>query len=527
MICGSTYMRHLTWTSRTAGRTAVFRLCVLFAPLVVATSFGVAASTPLSAPVSGAALPGNALAVLNFAPPSANGGAPILGYAATCQAGAVSGPAIGGHGIGLDFLGTTSASVQTAPFTSVGGNIILASVGRGGFADFTTATVTDNKGNGNYSQIGTPHIYTLYSSSGTALYAKTSAAGGAGHVVSTTKPNTSDEVTVIAAEFRNVDTIVDSQWVEDRTSPNTSASVTTTGPAILAAFWWGDDNAGNLSLMVSQGWTLLDRTSSLASNHVQSGSAYKVVSGAGTYTIDWTPSTAQGAQLWTVAMQQLAGSGPLISASGFSSPIIVKGLTNGVSYTCSVTASNSAGTGAASASVSVTPSASTPFALASVQSRKVHGSAGTYDLGITTQPVSGQISVEPRAIGSGHTIVFQFNGPVGPAASVVVSPVGSATAAGSGNEVFVDLTNVPDNQRVTLTLGNVNGSFNPSPLSLGFLVGDVNGSRSVNASDISAMKARSGKTTDGSNFKFDLDVSGSLNVLDVSKVKTTSGLTLL
>jgi hypothetical protein len=54
---------------------------------------------------------------------------------------------------------------------------------------------------------------------------------------------------------------------------------------------------------VNAGWTVLDHTSSLASNHVQSASAYRVVTGAGTYSINWTPSTAQGAQLWIVAMQ--------------------------------------------------------------------------------------------------------------------------------------------------------------------------------------------------------------------------------
>ena len=228
-----------------------------------------------------------------------------LGHAQSCPVTdpIISNPAIGGHGIGLDFLGKSSATVQTNSFTSGAGSIILASVGRGTLADFARATVSDNKGNGNYAQIGIAHAYTNYNSSGTALYAKVAAAGGAGHIVSTTKPSASDEVTVIVAEFKNVTTIVDSKWVEDLTSPNTSARVTTTGPAILAAFWWGDDGNGELNPAVDAGWTVLDHTASLASNHVQSASAYKVVAGAGTYSINWTPSTAQGAQLWIVAMQ--------------------------------------------------------------------------------------------------------------------------------------------------------------------------------------------------------------------------------
>lgn len=223
-----------------------------------------------------------------------------LGYAQSCP---VSDPAIGGHGIGLDFLGKSSAAVQTNSFTSDVGSIILASVGRGALADFARATVSDNKGNGNYAQIGSAHAYAKWNTSGTALYAKLAAVGGAGHIVSTTKPSASDEVTVIVAEFKNVTTIVDSKWVEDLTPPNTSASVTTTGPAMLAAFWWGDDGSGELNPAVDAGWTVLDHTTSLASNHVQGASAYRVVAGAGTYSINWKPSTAQGAQLWIVAMQ--------------------------------------------------------------------------------------------------------------------------------------------------------------------------------------------------------------------------------
>ena len=132
---------------------------------------------------------------------------------------------------------------------------------------------------------------------------------------------------------------------------------------------------------------------------------------------------------------------------------------------------------------------------------------------------------DPRTIGSGHNIVFQFNGPVSSTGSVSVASVGSATATSSGSEVLVTVTNVPDNQRVTVTLSNVNGST-PAQASLGFLIGDVNSSRSVNAGDISGVKARLGQTTNGANFKFDLNVSGSVNSSDVSAVKARAGLVL-
>ena len=62
--------------------------------------------------------------------------------------------------------------------------------------------------------------------------------------------------------------------------------------------------------------------------------------------------------------------------------------------------------------------------------------------------------------------------------------------------------------------------------SLGFLVGDVNNSRSVTATDILQVKGRSGQVTDATNFKFDLNASGSITASDILAVKGRSGLVL-
>jgi hypothetical protein len=192
---------------------------------------------------------------------------------------------------------------------------MLAFVGRGALSDFSTATVSDNKGNGNYSQLGTSHAYTNFPSSGTGAFYKLNPAGGSGHTVSTTKPSNSDECTLIAIETPpGYNTIQDFSWVEDLTSPNTSNNVTTTGPAWLYCCWAGDNVNGELNADPGSGWYKLEWTSSLASNHVQLGVYSKFVSGAGTYSATVTPSTSQGAQMWLVAVQQSGGAANNVAA---------------------------------------------------------------------------------------------------------------------------------------------------------------------------------------------------------------------
>ena len=175
---------------------------------------------------------------------------------------------------------------------------------------------------------------------------------------------------------------------------------------------------------------------------------------------------------------------------------------------------------------------STTVNLVSVQSRKSHGTAGAFDLPINiTTLIGGLIDVEPRTIGAGHTLVFTFSIPITVPASVSVidstsATVGAATSTNAGNDVLVTLNGIPDNKRVTVTLTNVNGVVTAFPVSLGFLVGDANNTRSINSSDISGMKARSGQTTTALNFKFDVNASGAINSSDISAVKARSGLTL-
>ncbi len=168
--------------------------------------------------------------------------------------------------------------------------------------------------------------------------------------------------------------------------------------------------------------------------------------------------------------------------------------------------------------------------LLTVVSRKLHG-ATPFNLTIdATQPLTGTVTVEPRTIGAGHTLVFHFDRAItsvtaATALDSLMSSAGTAIAAVVGGDVEVTLTNVTDNKRLTVTLSGLNGTGSVAT-SIGFLVGDVNNTRSVTAADISGVKARSGQTTTALNFQFDLNASGAVSASDISAVKARSGLAL-
>ncbi len=191
-----------------------------------------------------------------------------------------------------------SAEMETAP----SGSTIVVSVGRGNFGAHDLPA--DNKGNAPYEQLGDAHTYTNWPYSGTALYAFTSMSGGDGHVVSAATPP-EDEVTLAAVEVIEGSYVQAFAWNEVLAgSPLKSRSVTTTGPATLVAFWWGDAGvAEDKTAVPNNGFAVID--SVLESGElVQCAVAVKNVSEAGTYDVTWTATPRQGAQLYLVAVQK-------------------------------------------------------------------------------------------------------------------------------------------------------------------------------------------------------------------------------
>ena len=232
--------------------------------------------------------------------------------------------------------------------------------------------------------------------------------------------------------------------------------------------------------------------------------------------------------------------GPIVTR-GLSSPVVVSGLSNGTTYSCTVMASNAAGTSAPSMAASVAPGVM-PLALIGVKSRKTHGIAGTFDIPIDRLvSLGGNVTVESR-LGPTHSIILDFNGPVNapgnPTATdsgglpvgimsgaTLVRAVGIGTWTALCCSVNVLVTDAGDSRRVNLSLAGVNGNVNTS-VAMGFLVGDANSTGAVNAADVSGLKTRSGQTATTANFRADVNTSGKIDSGDITIVKAHSGQTL-
>ena len=230
-----------------------------------------------------------------------DGPAPTDGAANDAARNPPGAPRLGAHVLAYHRLHAGVTPLTTPAIATAGsGSTIVVSIGRGALA--ATAAPTDSRGN-SYAQLGTAHPYTNWSSSGTSLYAATAISGGAGHTISATTP-ADDEITLAAVEVVDGAAVHDAQWNEVLApAPLRSRSVTTTGPATLVAFWWGDAGVEQDKTAVpDNGFVVVDSVLA-AGALVQCAVAVREVADAGTYDVTWTATPTQGAQLWIVAVQ--------------------------------------------------------------------------------------------------------------------------------------------------------------------------------------------------------------------------------
>ena len=126
-------------------------------------------------------------------------------------------------------------------------------------------------------------------------------------------------------------------------------------------------------------------------------------------------------------------------------------------------------------------------------------------------------------------MIINFANSVTVGSASVTSGTGSVSSFSvSGSQVTVNLTGVTNVQRITVTLFNVNDGTHMGnvPVSMGVLVGDVNGNAIVNASDVSLTKSQVGQAVSGSNFREDVNANGLINSVDVALVKSKVGTAL-
>ena len=166
--------------------------------------------------------------------------------------------------------------------------------------------------------------------------------------------------------------------------------------------------------------------------------------------------------------------------------------------------------------------------LTSAFSRKTHGGAGTFDIPL---PLTGNVGVECRSGGAtnDYQMIMNFASSVTVDSASVTSGTGSVSSFNvSGSQVTVNLTGVINVQRITVTLFNVNDGTHMGnvPISMGVLIGDVNGNAVVNASDVSLTKSQVGNAVSGSNFREDVNANGTISATDVAIVKSEVGTSL-
>jgi len=155
------------------------------------------------------------------------------------------------------------------------------------------------------------------------------------------------------------------------------------------------------------------------------------------------------------------------------------------------------------------------LALVSAQSRKVHGSAGTFDLPLSLVPTNP--TTEPRQ-GPAQTVVLTFNKTITAATVTITEGVATAGAPTfSGNDVIVNLTGVNNQQYVKVSLTNITssgGTGGSASVRLGFLLGDVNQNRVTTLSDLGLVNAQLAQPVTAANYLTDVNASGTLTLTD-------------
>jgi hypothetical protein len=157
-------------------------------------------------------------------------------------------------------------------------------------------------------------------------------------------------------------------------------------------------------------------------------------------------------------------------------------------------------------------------------SRKTHGSAGDFDVGL---PLTGQPGIEDRTglTPGNHQVIVTFSVPV-TASNVTVTPGAGGTASiaptngfsVNNTQVTVNLTNVSNAQTLTINLIGVAGGGRTGNVAIpmSVLLADVNATGNVDGNDVSEVQSRTRQTVTSGNFRDDVNATGNIDGNDVS-----------
>jgi hypothetical protein len=175
-----------------------------------------------------------------------------------------------------------------------------------------------------------------------------------------------------------------------------------------------------------------------------------------------------------------------------------------------------------------------PVQLVSVISRKVHPSAGTFDINL---PLTDNLGIECRSGGANgdHAMVFTFANTLTSIGGVsVTNGTGSVSSSNidsnDAHNYIVNLTGITNAQTITVGLTNVNDSAGNSSsvvsASMGLLLGDVTANGLVSNTDVASVKAQVAAPVTASNFRNDVNANATVSNTDVSTTKAQVGTSL-
>jgi hypothetical protein len=151
-------------------------------------------------------------------------------------------------------------------------------------------------------------------------------------------------------------------------------------------------------------------------------------------------------------------------------------------------------------------------------------------------PLTGASGVECRSGGSqsNYVVDFIFNNNLSSVASVTTScgTIVSSMIDGTDSHRYIVNLSAPscNAEDVTVTLHNVTdnqtNTLTAAPVTMGLLLGDVDGDRTVTTTDFNLTKADNGHSADETNFREDINSNGRIDRRDAKVVRQQRGTSL-